>query len=202
MHTARKIAMLNALGVIAYSRVRQAKVRLESNLESDQRAAAKRSDAIAAASIAAVSISPVFLRTEQAPLPAAPLPAPALIVLERAAKAALVDAERAAKAALARPAARLPIANRVASVRTELVLPSAEIERFLGSRMYSHFCLLFANGAAIPVIENTVVSDTALHFEQPPKAPLKLGSMALLRSAWRAKRQAWLAIRLWRKQQQ
>ena len=180
MHTARKIAMLNALGVIAYSRVRQAKVRLESNLESDQRAAAKRSDAIAAASIAAVSISPVFLRTQQAPLPAAPLPAPAL----------------------ARPAARLPIANRVASVRTELVLPSAEIERFLGSRMYSHFCLLFANGAAIPVIENTVVSDTALHFEQPPKAPLKLGSMALLRSAWRAKRQAWLAIRLWRKQQQ
>ena len=185
MHTARKIAMLNALGVIAYSRVRQAKVRLESNLESDQRAAAKRSDAIAAASIAAVSISPVFLRTQQAPLPAAPLPAAPLPA-----------------PALARPAARLPIANRVASVRTELVLPSAEIERFLGSRMYSHFCLLFANGAAIPVIENTVVSDTALHFEQPPKAPLKLGSMALLRSAWRAKRQAWLAIRLWRKQQQ
>ena len=171
--------MLNALGVVAYSRVRQAKVRLESNLESNQRAAAERSAALAA-SIAAVSISPAFLRTEQAPSPAAPLPAQAL----------------------ARPAARLPIANRVASVRTEFVLPSAEIERFLGSRMYSHFCLLFAHGAAVPVIENTVVSDTALHFEQPPKTPLKLGSMALLRSAWRAKRQAWLAIRLWRKQQQ
>ena len=201
MHTARKIAMLNALGVVAYSRVRQAKVRLESNLESDQRAAAKRSDAIAAASIAAVSISPVFLRTQQAPLPAAPLPAAPLPAAPLPAPA-LIVLERAAKAALARPAARLPMANRVASVRTELVLPSAEIERFLGSRMYSHFCLLFANGAAIPVIENTVVSDTALHFEQPPKAPLKLGSMALLRSAWRAKRQAWLAIRLWRKQQQ
>ena len=61
--------------------------------------------------------------------------------------------------------------------------------------------LLLAEGSAIPVVENAVLSDTALHFERPPAAALKLGSMALLRSAWRAKRQAWLAIRLWRKQQ-
>ena len=184
MHTARKIAMLNALGVVAYSRVRQAKARLEPNIQSDLRAAAARSDALSALSAVSQRAEPVlpWQRAEHqpAPLPIASVPTPAL----------------------ARPAARLPMANRAASVRTEFVLPSAEIERFLGSRMYSHFCLLFANGAAIPVIENTVVSDTALHFEQPPKAPLKLGSMALLRSAWRAKRQAWLAIRLWRKQQQ
>lgn len=180
----QKIAMLDALGVIAYSRVRRAKnqpknrleprVHIEPRAQSEQHAAIERSVAIATLSPPA-SISPVFLRAEQVPLPVAPVPA--------------------------RPAARAPVVNRLASVRSEWVLPSAEIERFMGSRMYHHFCLLFASGAAIPVVENAVISDTALYFELPPKAPLKLGSMALLRSAWRAKRQAWLAIRLWRKQQ-
>lgn len=180
MHTVRKIAMLNALGVVAYSRVPQAKTRLEPKIQSDRRAEAERLDAIAAASLrAAEQVLPWQpAQFQPVPVPVTAVPTPAL----------------------ARPAARLPLAHRIASVRTELVLPNAEIERFLRSRMYSHFCLLFATGMPIPVVENAVISDTALHFEQPPKAPLKLGSMALLRSAWRAKRQAWLAIRLWRKQ--
>jgi len=172
--------MLDALGVVAYSRVRLAKAWPASIIQPTLRAAPERlnekngrndpahgQDPGASASMRVVSV------------PAAPAPASAIL----------------------RSVAKSPIATRAASVRSELVLPSAEIDRFLESRMYSHFCLLFAQGAPIPVVENAVVSDTALHFELPPKAPLKLGSMALLRSAWRAKRQAWLAIRLWRKQQ-
>ncbi len=164
--------MLNTLGVVAYSRVRQVKARLGPSIQSELRVAPSPSRAMAR--------------------PDAKLQAPASITSVSLSEPVAVAS---------RAAVRLPAASRAPSVRSELVLPSAEIERFLESRMYSHFCLLLAQGIAIPVVENAVLSDTALHFELPPNAPLKLGSMALLRSAWRAKRQAWLAIRLWRKQQ-
>ncbi len=162
--------MFDALGVVAYSRVRRLKTRQESVLVKDIRIEplaelnAKRSDQV-------VHFDDF---SRQAP--------PVVPVASRA-------------------VTKTTVVSRAPSIRSELVLPSAEIDRFLESRMYSHFCLLLAQGAAIPVVENAVLSDTALHFEQPPKAALKLGSMALLRSAWRAKRQAWLAIRIWRKQQ-
>ena len=128
--------MLDALGVVVYSRVRLVKVRSELKIPSNPPVATIRSD----------------VRSGQdsrvpAPLPVAVLPTPSL----------------------GRPVAKLLIANRAASVRSELVLPSAEIERFLESRMYSHFCLLLAHGMRIPVVENAVVSDTALHFELPPR---------------------------------
>ena len=165
--------MLDALGVVAYSRVRQAKAKLEPTFVNEVRAAVRTE-----ARVQNVEDAARFedLR-RQIPSIEAAMPIPP------------------------RAAVKLALVNRAPSVRSELVLPSAEMERFLESRMYRHFCLLLAQGIAIPVVENAVLSDTALHFELPPKAAIKLGSMALLRSAWRAKRQAWLAIRLWRKQQ-
>ena len=166
--------MLHALGVVVYSRTRRVRVLQESVTASDVR------DAVRPAATAQKGGHPAQFDElpRQAPsfLPAAP--------------------------AAPSPAFRAVTTSRAPSLRSELVLPSSEIERFSESRMYRHFCLLLARGAAIPVVENAVLSDTALHFEMPPQSPLKLGSMALLRSAWRAKRQAWLAIRLWRKQQQ
>ena len=181
--------MLEALGVVAYSRVRRIKLRAGLSSGSDNRAELGNSDVRNLqqgsvvnefSSLAARSSMPAEISNTMAQVPAA-------------ASLPVVKAIR--------PVIRSPIAPRAASIRSELVLPSAEIERFLDSRMYRHICLLLAQGGAIPVVENAVTSDTALHFELPPKSPLKLGSMALLRSAWRAKRQAWLAIRLWRKQQ-
>jgi hypothetical protein len=173
MHTARKLAMLEALGVVAYSRVRRVKAKLEPTFANEVRALVQ-TEAKAQKVADAVYIED----------------------LRRQVTNTKPDAPTAPRAAV-----KLAIVNRAPSVRSELVLPSAEVERFSESRMYRHFCLLLAQGIAIPVVENAVLSDTALHFEQPPKSALKLGSMALLRSAWRAKRQAWLAIRLWRKQQ-
>lgn len=92
------------------------------------------------------------------------------------------------------------LSQRPPSVQRELVLPQAELKRFCESRMYRHLCLLFAGGDALAVVENAVLSDTALHFESPPELPVKLGSVALLKTNWRKRREAWLAIRLWRKQ--
>ena len=166
--------MLQALGVVAYSKTRRVTVLLEFVTASDVRAAVRP----AASPQKGGQPAQFDELSRQAPsfAPAAPT-AP-------------------------RPAFRAVMTSRAPSLRSELVLPRAEIGRFSESRMYRHFCLLLARGDAIPVVENAVLSDTALHFELPPLSPLKLGSMALLRSAWRAKRQAWLAIRLWRKQQQ
>ncbi len=185
MHTVRKIAMLDALGVVVYSRVRRVKVQLRLSKTTDMRVAPERLASQNWQSGPGVNDPSNLTAGSDRPNPAGQAP----------------RSVEVPTAAIVRPAAKLPIATRVASVRSELVLPSAEIERFLDSRMYKHICLLLAQGAAIPVVENAVISDTALHFELPPNTPLKLGSMALLRSAWRAKRQAWLAIRLWRKQQ-
>ena len=174
MHTARKLAMLEALSVVAYSRVRRAKAKLEPTFINEVRTVV-RTESKSQKVENAVHFEDL---RRQMPSIEAAVPNPP------------------------RAAVKLALMNRAPSVRSELVLPSAEVERFLESRMYRHFCLLLAQGIAIPVVENAVLSDTALHFELPPKAAIKLGSMALLRSAWRAKRQAWLAIRLWRKQQQ
>ena len=165
--------MLDALGVVAYSRVRQVKAKLEPTFANEVRAAVRTE--VKAQEVA----DTVYFEDLRRQIPNT--------------LAAVPTAPRAA--------VKLAIVHRAPSVRSELVLPSAEVERFLESRMYRHFCLLLAEGSAIPVVENAVLSDTALHFELPPMVALKLGSMALLRSAWRAKRQAWLAIRLWRKQQ-
>ncbi len=186
MLTVRKIAMLDALGIVAYSRVRRVKAVQASVIKNtDTRAVPERLAAQNWQSGPGVNNLPNLAARSDKPNPIVHTPV----------------AESMSAPAIVRPAAKAPVAPRAASVRSELVLPSAEIERFLDSRMYKHICLLLAQGGAIPVVENAVTSDTALHFELPPKSPLKLGSMALLRSAWRAKRQAWLAIRLWRKQQ-
>lgn len=173
MHTVRKVAMLEALGVVAYSRVRRAKAKLEPTFVGEVRALVQTESRVQKIED---SVRFEDLRRQ-------------------------VPSTEVATPIAPRAAVKFAIVHRAPSVRSELVLPSAEVERFQGSRMYRHFCLLLAQGVAIPVVENAVLSDTALHFELPPKAALKLGSMALLRSAWRAKRQAWLAIRLWRKQQ-
>lgn len=164
--------MLNALGVVAYSRVHRVKARPEFASNNSVHAVLPDSPKVQKADYAAPFDD---LRPKVSNFVAAAPVAP-------------------------RAAIKPTVLNRSPSVRSELVLPSAEVERFLESRMYRHFCLLLAQGIAIPVVDNAVLSDTALHFELPPKSALKLGSMALLRSAWRAKRQAWLAIRLWRKQ--
>lgn len=186
--------MLDALGVVAYSTVRQVKVPLGHNVDKRSASGIERPEVHKYANVPNQDASKIAIAGQSRPLADdgdVPTSGPVL--------AAPIPNQRLATATQRLPG-KLPIA-RAPSVRSELVLPSAEIGRFLESRMYSHFCLLLAQGEAIPVVENAVTSDTALHFELPPKTPLKLGSMALLRSAWRAKRQAWLAIRLWRKQQ-
>ncbi len=189
MQSVRKIAMLDALGVVAYSRVRRVKLQVGLRSGNDNRAELGNSDARNLQRRTVVNeFSSLVARSG--------MPAENSNTVAQVSAAASLPVVKTT-----RPVTKSPIAPRAASVRSELVLPSAEIERFLDSRMYRHICLLLAQGTAIPVVENAVVSDTALHFELPPKSPIKLGSMALLRSAWRAKRQAWLAIRLWRKQQ-
>lgn len=166
--------MFDALGVVAYSRVHRVKA---------------QRDAIVVNDIRTESLATVRVKKSDH-----------VVQFDEFRRQAPIAAPMAPIAP--RSVARTAVLSRTPSIRSELVLPSAEIDRFLESRMYRHFCLLLAHGVAIPVVENAVLSDTALHFELPPKAALKLGSMALLRSAWRAKRQAWLAIRIWRKQQQ
>lgn len=184
--TVRKVGMLDALGVVAYSRVRRVKaLQARASKTTETRAAPERLAARNWQSGQDAKDLPSLPARAHTPNPIVHAPAVAAVSAQ----------------AIIRPTAKSLVSTRAASVRSELVVPSAEIERFLDSRMYRHICLLLAQGGAIPVVENAVTSDTALHFELPPKSPLKLGSMALLRSAWRAKRQAWLAIRLWRKQQ-
>lgn len=81
----------------------------------------------------------------------------------------------------------------------ELHLPAAHLQRFSASRLFQHLCLaLRCPLANVAIVENPVLSDTALHFHLPGKAPLKLGALALLNSNWRARRSAWQAIRGWR----
>jgi hypothetical protein len=179
----RTVAMLNALGVTPYRRTKRIVAAPESVPSTLARSVAQNAANQAASgypttAFAHATREGVFSEHR----------------VERASRA-----EPSLSPAVPSSMVRGPVKVRDASVRSELVLPAAELERFLDSRMYRHLCLLLAQGEAIPVVENAVQSDTAVHFEAPPKSALKLGSMALLRSAWRAKRQAWLAIRLWRK---
>jgi hypothetical protein len=166
----RKFAMMEAMGVTLYRKTRR--VRAEVQLKAPPQ-----------------SISCAL--PQSTPAPRAAFTAPTQLP-----KVAPFQEKPVALAAVAKPTA----VTRAAATRAEFVLPQSELERFLASRMYRHFCTLLVR-AEVPVVENAVTSDTALHFELPNQKPLKLGSLALLRSAWRAKRQAWLAIRLWRKQQ-
>jgi hypothetical protein len=87
---------------------------------------------------------------------------------------------------------------REPATRAECVLPAAELQRFAHSKLYQHLQHTLQL-EAVPVVENSVLSDTALYFELPGTSKLKLGALSVLRQTWRAKRQAWLAIRLWRK---
>jgi hypothetical protein len=154
---AKKLRLLEAFGVTAYSRTRRITV-----VEETVKTAPKM---LASAAVVALETAPSE--------PAVPVVAtkPKVVVLQRD-----------------------------ASTRTEFVIALSELARFEKSKMYRHLCLSLMQGAHVPVVENAVQSDTALHFEAPPAKPLKLGSVALLKSAWRARRQAWQAIRVWRKQ--
>lgn len=104
-----------------------------------------------------------------------------------------------APASVATPAKPAAVSKaREAATRAEFVLPGAELQRFAQSKLYQHL-LLVLKLDDVPVVENSVLSDTALYFETPGTSKLKLGALSVLRQTWRAKRQAWLAIRLWRK---
>jgi hypothetical protein len=104
-----------------------------------------------------------------------------------------------APASVATPAKPAAVSKaREAATRAEFVLPGAELQRFAQSKLYQHL-LLVLKLDEVPVVENSVLSDTALYFETPGTSKLKLGALSVLRQTWRAKRQAWLAIRLWRK---
>ncbi len=104
-----------------------------------------------------------------------------------------------APASVATPAKPAAVSKaREAATRAEFVLPGAELQRFGQSKLYQHL-LLVLKLDEVPVVENSVLSDTALYFETPGTSKLKLGALSVLRQTWRAKRQAWLAIRLWRK---
>jgi hypothetical protein len=134
--------------------------------------------------------------------------APAVDVRQRAdsANTAFADAQNAlrvfepeiAPRAVAAPiAAPRPVAKRSADA-PELVVPAAELARFAPSKLCLHLGLAIF-GKAIPAVENSVQSETALWFESP-NGQLKLGSLSLLRTSWRARRQAWVLLRAWRKQ--
>lgn len=94
-------------------------------------------------------------------------------------------------------AAPMPVTKRSADV-PELVVPGAELARFAPSKLCLHLGLAIL-GKAISAVENSVQSETALWFESP-NGQLKLGSLSLLRTSWRARRQAWVLLRAWRKQ--
>jgi hypothetical protein len=88
---------------------------------------------------------------------------------------------------------------RTRSITAEFVVPQADLARFEGSKLRTHLALVL-NVSAASVSANTDARDTALLLDVPEKSVLKIGSLARLRSQWRAKREAWLAIRMWRKQ--
>jgi phage tail protein X len=174
---ATQLQMLDALGVTVYRRTR--------------RAAAVVSAPIKATDVGLSRFAP--LENPVVPTPVARAKAPEID------RDAFEDARPTPVSVPMRPTPKV-LAPRDASIRTEFVIAQAELARFESSKLYRHLCLCLAKGAQVPVVENAVLNDTALHFEVPPAQPLKLGSVALLRSAWRARRQAWQAIRIWRKQ--
>jgi hypothetical protein len=222
MLSVQKIAMLDALGITAYRRTPRVKIAgtqaTRTLANADQQGISHRDLSLAEQATRQLSLAEQATRqlslAEQATrqLSLAEQATRQISLAEQATRQISLAEQatrqmrasndiHAARPAVLAPKIRPVGSARLASTRSELVMPSAELERFVESRMYKHLCLLLLRGEAIPAVENSVLSDTALHFEAPPKSPLKLGSMALLRSAWRAKRQAWLAIRLWRKQQ-
>jgi hypothetical protein len=101
-----------------------------------------------------------------------------------------------------RPEKLLPIKKpstpRMRAGSTEWALPEADLAWFLRSKMKLHLQLTLKQ-ADIVAAANSDASDTALYFDRPETALLKVGGIARLRTQWRAKRDAWLALRMWRK---
>ena len=108
----------------------------------------------------------------------------------------VLEPEIAPKAVATPSAASRPVAKRSADA-PELVVPAAELARFAPSKLCLHLGLAIF-GQAIPAVENAVQSETALWFESP-SGELKLGSLSLLRTSWRARRNAWTLLRAFRK---
>jgi|GEM_PF-6372022 len=99
--------------------------------------------------------------------------------------------------AAAKPALPQKAVQKISSGMPELVVPAAELARFAQSKLCLHLGIAMV-GRAIPAVENAVQSETALWFESPT-GELKLGSLSLLRTSWRARRQAWTLLRAFRK---
>jgi hypothetical protein len=97
----------------------------------------------------------------------------------------------------AKPAMQRQAVPKLSSAMPELVVPAAELARFAPSKLCLHLGIAIL-GRAIPAVENAVQSETALWFESPT-GELKLGSLSLLRTSWRARRQAWTLLRAFRK---
>lgn len=96
-----------------------------------------------------------------------------------------------------KPAVQRQSTPKLSSSMPELVVPSVELARFAPSKLCFHLGIAIL-GRAIPAVENAVQSETALWFESPT-GELKLGSLSLLRTSWRARRQAWMLLRAFRK---
>ncbi len=145
-------------------------------------------------SVAKVARKPETMQTTLAtkPTPARP---PVAIDTERATAAASSIAPRAAPTRAIGPVATA----RTRSTAIEFVVPQAELMRFQTSKLRLHLALTLLVPDA-PTSANSDARDTAVLLDVPEQSVLKIGSLARLRSQWRAKREAWLAIRMWRKQ--
>jgi len=128
------------------------------------------------------------------------------MIASNSASTAFADAQNALRTpvasdlpirAAAKPALPQKAAQKLSSTMPELVVPSAELARFAQSKLCLHLGIAIMRGA-VPAVENAVQSETALWFESPT-GELKLGSLSLLRTSWRARRQAWMLIRAFRK---
>jgi hypothetical protein len=142
---------------------------------------------------------PVYRRFSQvaAIAPPAPLALPA-IASELAPDLARTTPERApVRPTPARVSTRESSA-RTRSLAAEFVMPSAELRWFGESKLQQHLARALGFTELIAA-ENTELADTALYLDLPGSKMLKLGGIARLRSQWRARRDAWQAIRLWRK---
>jgi hypothetical protein len=88
--------------------------------------------------------------------------------------------------------------ERTRSTTIELVLPAADIAWFAPSRFAQHLKRALRMDV-LSIVANSDRSDTALYFDMPGQLLLKLGGIARLRTQWRARRDAFLALRVWRK---
>jgi hypothetical protein len=141
---------------------------------------------------------PVYRRFSQAAVlaPPAPLAVPVIAFAPDLTPAAPQRGSEKTPARQSSPARESSVRTR--SLAPEFVMPSAELRWFGESKLQLHLARALGFAELIAA-ENTELTDTALYLDLPGSKMLKLGGIARLRSQWRARRDAWQAIRLWRK---